>query len=112
MFEKFKNGDFSDYQAIYESEIYQSFIEEVYGSLGYCYSLNPNFNEQSLTNPAWNILWHYNLQFEGGEGGYWDSAPQVRHASLYGLELGDYEVPLYGKEEGEAYLGIINSKIK
>jgi hypothetical protein len=27
------------------------------------------------------------------------------------LELGDYEIPLFGREEGTAFLGIINSKI-
>ena len=27
------------------------------------------------------------------------------------LELGEYEIPLFGKEEGSAFLGIINSKI-
>jgi len=26
------------------------------------------------------------------------------------LELGEYEVPLFGKEEGSAFLGIIESK--
>ena len=107
VFEKFKKGEFSNYQTIYESEIYQSFIEEVYSGLGYCYSLNPNFEEQSLTDPAWDMVWHYNLQLEGGEGGYWDSAPQVRHASLYGLDLGDYEVVMltskYNKSFGKDY---------
>ena len=92
VFEKYKNGEFSDYQAIYESEIYQSFIEDVYGGLGFCYSLNPDFKEQSLTDPAWDMLWHYTLQFEGVEGYYSTNTPQIRHASLYEMELGDYEV--------------------
>lgn len=103
VFEKFKKGEFSDYQTIYESEIYQSFIEEVYGGLGFCYSLNPNFNEQSLTDPAWNMLWHYNLQFEGAKEGYWDSAPQVRHASFYGIELGDYEAVMLSSKYNKCF---------
>ena len=92
VFEKYKNGEFSDYQTMYESELYQSFIEDVYSSLGFCYSLNPDFEEESLTNPAWDMLWHYTLQFEGVEGYYSTDAPQIRHASLYEMELGDYEV--------------------
>lgn len=35
-----------------DTELYTKYIEDVYTGLGFCYSLNPNFKEDALTNPS------------------------------------------------------------
>ena len=76
-----------------KNERFTAFAEDIYGGLGFCYSLNPNFKEDALTDPTWEMLWHYTLCFDSDNpamGIY--SGPQIRKGSLYGIELGANEV--------------------
>lgn len=92
LLERIENEEFDSLNDMLEDEDFADFVEDIYRGLGYCYSLNPNFREDALTNPAWEMLWHYSLGFNGGSAVYNANAPQVRKASLYGIELGDNEI--------------------
>ncbi len=92
MFELIEKGELGTYADIKENEKFAKFIEEVYSGLAFCYTTNPNFKEDALTNPSWEMLWHYTLSFNGGETYYSHTGPQIRKGSFYGIELGDYDV--------------------
>ena len=67
------------------------FIEDVHSKYGFCYSLNPNFRQDALTNPAWETVWHYALRFDDRDL-IAASIPQVRRASFYNIALEENEV--------------------
>lgn len=92
MLEKFDNGEYENYEALMEEESFSKLVEDIYSSLGFCYSLNPNFKEDALTNPAWEMCWHYTLSFNHTPIFYSQSGPQIRTDELYGIELGDNQV--------------------
>ena len=92
LLEKIENEAFDSLSDMLENEDFASFVEDIYNGLGFCYSLNPNFREDALTNPAWEMLWHYSLGFNGGSAVYNANAPQVRKGSRYGIELGENEI--------------------
>ncbi len=92
MFELIEKGELGTYADIKENEKFAKFIEEVYSGLAFCYTTNPNFKEDALTNPSWEMLWHYTLSFDDGKTYYSHTGPQIRKGSFYGIELGDYDV--------------------
>ena len=92
MLDMIAKGDIETFADIKENEIFGRFVEDVYTELGFCYTLNPNFKEDMLTDPAWEMLWHYSLSYDDGDTVYNNSSPQVRKGSLYGIELGDYDI--------------------
>ena len=92
LFDMIENDEFDSLNEMLENEDFASFVEDIYSGLGFCYSLNPNFREDALTNPAWDMLWHYSLGFNGGSAVYNANAPQVRKGSLYGIELAENEI--------------------
>ncbi len=88
---KAENYDASMYEELLDDEKVQSFIEDVHTRYGFCYSFNPNFCTDAIENPAWDMVWHYALQF--GDGDFFvTDIPQVRKASFYGIELKGNEV--------------------
>ena len=87
----FEENPDTTFAELTEDEIFVAYIQDIYTGLGFCYSLNPNFREDALTNPAWEMLWHYALTFDDGTQ-HTNPGPQIRRGSLYGLELGDNEV--------------------
>lgn len=91
MLEKFDNGEYESYEELMEEESFSKMVEDIYSSLGFCYSLNPNFKEDALINPAWNMCWHYALTFDNIKC-FASSGPQIRTDELYGIELGDNQV--------------------
>ena len=92
-----------------ENEIFVAYIQDIYTGLGFCYSLNPNFCEDAMTNPAWEMLWHYTLTFNDATY-YSNHSPQVRNGSLYGLELGDNEIMMSVEKYNDVFGTEYNSK--
>ena len=92
MFDLIAKGELESYADIKENEKFAKFIEEVYSGLAFCYTTNPNFKEDALTNPSWEMLWHYTLSFDDGKTYYAHTGPQIRKGSFYGVELGSYDV--------------------
>ena len=85
LFELIESGELVSYVDMVKNERFAAFSEDIYGGLGFCYSLNPNFKEDALTNPSWDKLWHYALCFDSDNptmGIY--SGPQIRKGSFYG----------------------------
>ncbi len=91
IFGKVKPGEIKSTSELLADESFTRFVDEVYQKLGFCYSLNPDFKKQAITDPAWDIVWHYALQFDDKEL-FTSSIPQVRNAKTYGIELGENEV--------------------
>ena len=106
LFGKVKSGEIKNASELLQDEDFMRFSDEVYEKLGFCYSLNPDFKEQAVTNPAWNMVWHYALKFDDKEL-FTSSIPQVRKAETYGLELGEneamMEISQYNKVFGTNY---------
>ena len=92
LFELIESGELASYADMVENERFAEFVEDVYGGLGFCYSLNPHFKEDALTDPSWEMLWHYTLSFDGENSFVNSTGPQIRKGSFYGIELADDEV--------------------
>lgn len=92
MFDLIAKGELESYADIKENEKFAKFIEEVYSGLAFCYTTNPNFKEDALTDPSWEMVWHYTLSFDDGKTYYSHTGPQIRKGSFYGVELGSYDV--------------------
>lgn len=65
--------------------------DDIHTMYGFCYSLNPNFAQDALDNPSWDMVWHYALRFGDGQI-FTTDIPQVRKASSYAIALGEDEV--------------------
>lgn len=91
LFQMFLDDPDLKFADLIQDEAFTKFIEDVYTGLGFCYSLNPNFNENALTHPSWEMLWHYTLTFND-KAYYHSSGPQIRRDNIFGLELADNEV--------------------
>lgn len=74
-----------------ENEDVLSLVDDIHTMYGFCYCLNPNFYEESIENPSWDMVWHYALQF-GNKKMFTSDIPQIRKADFYGIELGKDEV--------------------
>ena len=107
MLDMIAKGDIETFADIKENEIFGRFVEDVYTSLGFCYTLNPDFKEDMLTDPAWEMLWYYSYSFDGGKTIHNNFIPQARKGGLYGIELGDYDIMMdmekYNKVFGTEY---------
>ncbi|MBR3876454.1 MAG: ABC transporter permease [Clostridia bacterium] len=59
-----------------------------------------------MTNPSWEMLWHYTLVFNDSVS-YTDNGPQIRRSTIYGIELDDNEIMMdlekYNKIFGTEY---------
>ncbi len=66
-------------------------VDDIHTKYGFCYSLNPNFEQDAVNNPSWDMVWHYALKFGNGSL-FTTDIPQVRKAKNYGIELGKNEV--------------------
>lgn len=91
IFDRLEIGNINSAEELFENETFLQFVEDVHSKYGFCYSLNPNFREDALTDPAWETVWHYSLQFDDRDL-VATSIPQVRKASFYGIPLRDDEV--------------------
>ena len=104
--EVFEENPDMKYSELAENESFLELVDDVYTGLGFCYSLNPNFREDALTNPSWEMLWHYTLKFDDSKI-YTGSGPQIRRSSIYGIELADNEIMInldvYNKVFGTEY---------
>lgn len=104
LFDMIENEEFDSLNDMLENEDFCNFVEDIYNGLGFCYTLNPDFRQDALTDPAWDMLWHYSLAFNGGAAVYNANAPQVRKASLYGIDLGENEI-MMNMERYNEFLG-------
>ena len=50
---------------LYEKPIFQQFTQEIYDTLGYCYTTNPNFTEDFFNSNYNYSVPHYRLNFNG-----------------------------------------------
>lgn len=91
LFEKSEKYGSDIVKKLLENEDYLLLVEDIQTKYGFCYSLNPDFLEDAIENPSWDMVWHYALQFEGKDI-FTTDIPQVRKASFYGIELGENEV--------------------
>lgn len=91
LFKKSETYDSDDAKKILENEEFLALVEDIHKMYGFCYSLNPNFIEETMNNPSWDMVWHYALQFENKDI-FTTEIPQVRNASFYGIELEENEV--------------------
>ena len=74
-----------------ENEELLTLVDDIHTKYGFCYTLNPDFYEDTTKNPSWDMVWHYALQF-GNKDIFTTDIPQVRKAEKYGIELGEDEV--------------------
>lgn len=54
-----------DVSNLYENEELQTFFEEIYTKLGFCYSLNPNFVSDFAASPLSEFSAHYKVNING-----------------------------------------------
>ena len=83
--------NYDNVNKLLENEEVLSLVDDIHTMYGFCYSLNPNFYEETVQNPSWDMVWHYALQF-GNKKMFTSDIPQVRKSDFYGIELNDDEV--------------------
>lgn len=82
----------SDYiQESLEDDNFLHLVDDIHTKYGLCYSLNPNYEQDVLEHPSWDMVWHYALRFEDGDF-FTTDVPQIRRADSYGKELAPNEV--------------------
>jgi hypothetical protein len=64
LFEMIKNGELATLSDMLKNDKFSQFVSDIYDRLGFCYSLNPNFKDDALSNPAWDMVWHYTISFD------------------------------------------------
>ena len=67
VFMDFLSGKVDKISDLYKYEEFSKFNSELYDSLGYSYSLNPNLLNDYVSNKDIDIVWHYKLVFDGNE---------------------------------------------
>ena len=92
LFEMINNKELKTLNDMIKNEDFSKLVNDIYGKLGFCYSLNPNFREDVLTNPSWDMVWHYSISFDGSDTKFTSTGCQVRPGSFHGFNLDDYEI--------------------
>lgn len=67
LFMGFLSGETNKVSDLYENADFNKFNSELYDSLGYSYSLNPNLLNDYVSNKDIEIVWHYKLVFDDYE---------------------------------------------
>ena len=88
----FNNNVFPDIFALHEDLGFLDFTNSVFDSLGFCFSLNPNFKEDFIGTEEIDLLWHHKLVFNGEYEYITSSSPYMSHDKNGELGLGEGEV--------------------
>ncbi len=67
LIQKYLKDQDLDLIAISKHSDFSSFMQDVYGSLGLCYTLNPNFVSDFSDSRDFDFVWHQRLRFDGGD---------------------------------------------
>lgn len=85
LIEKFTKGELKNISDLTKEPLFISLSDEVFGSLGYTYSLNPNFETDFYQTPSVQAVYHYAINVNGVT--YYPSAPNVRDGKDFKMEL-------------------------
>ena len=88
----FKSNAFPDLFALHEDMGFLNFTNSVFDSLGFCFSLNPNFREDFVGTKEIDLLWHHKLIFNGDKEYFTNSNSYVSHDKNNAFSLGEGEV--------------------
>lgn len=91
LFDRFKEGAFESTSDLFKDPDFMRFSDEVFASLGYSYSLNPNFAEDFGRDYPSQIVWHHMMTFNGVPF-FSTYAPQIREGVDGGYTLTGNEV--------------------
>ena len=91
LFAEFKDGTLTLASSASDQRLID-FTSDIYTSLGFSYTLNPNFKADILEHDVYQSVWHYALTINGVPFNEGFTAPQNWRGSTYGYELQDNEV--------------------
>ena len=87
LFEQYALGKIKDVSKLTSNEEFIRFSNELYDSLGYSYSLNPNLLNDFVGNKDIQIMWHYKLMFNKYEFSVINGeSPNFTYSSKFNLK--------------------------
>lgn len=99
--DKYNNEEFDSINDLIEDESFLKLSDEIFSSLGYTYSLNPNFKTDASNSCPYQVVYHYQLSFNGEP--YFFDSPNLRDGKDAGYSLSDNEVMMSFSKYNEVF---------
>lgn len=101
LIDRFKNDEFKTLNDLTEDKSFLMLSDEIYSSLGFTYSLNPDFRRAYTEDHPCQVVYHYLLSFNGVP--FFASSPNLRDGRDAGYRLTGNQVMMNASKYNEVF---------